>query len=35
MAAVGIDVGKASLDVAVFGEAKVVRYPTRRPAFAG
>jgi transposase len=27
MAAVGIDVGKASLDVAVFGEAKVQRYP--------
>jgi transposase len=26
MAAVGIDVGKASLDVAVFGEAKVQRY---------
>jgi transposase len=27
MAAVGIDVGKASLDVAVFGEPKVQRYP--------
>ena len=27
MTAVGIDVGKASLDVAVFGETKVARYP--------
>jgi hypothetical protein len=35
MTAVGIDVGKTALDMAIFGEPKVHRFRTRRPESAG